>query len=169
MVGRFRSGAVACALSVITVAGCATGELGTAELTTGSLPPPSDERPQDDPVAKGKFHYTKGSYGLAERGFREAVEANPKSAEGWLGLAASYDRLRRFELADRAYERVFALQGRTVEALNNRAYHFMLKGDLKQARALLDEAAQKDPGNPVVAGNYRLLETWKTGEPELPR
>lgn len=167
MIRLFRGGLAACILATVFVSGCANGGPESDLLTTGALPPPSDERPQDEPVSAGKFHYSKGSYGLAERSFRQAVEANPKSAEAWLGLAASYDRLRRFELADRAYERVFALQGRTVEALNNRAYHYMLKGDLGQARKLLDEAAGKDPGNPVIAGNFRLLETWKSGESEL--
>lgn len=159
-------GSVAAGMIIaLLLSACANNELVQAEMTTGAIEiPPSNERPQDEPVAKGKVHYLKGSYGLAERSFRQAVEANPKSAEGWLGLAASYDRLRRFELADRAYKEVLGLQGRTVEVLNNLAYHHMLKGNLKQARLLLDEASLKDPKNPIVAGNYRLLETWKTSE-----
>jgi Flp pilus assembly protein TadD len=40
------------------------------------------------------------NYGLAEKHFRRAVETHPRDAEG-IGLAASYDRLRRFDLAAR--------------------------------------------------------------------
>ena len=154
-------------VSALLLAGCAS-DFDVVPMTTGALPelpPPSDERPQDEPLARGKFHYTKGSYGLAERAFREAVEANPKSAEAWLGLAASYDRLKRFDLADRAYKEVLNREGRTVAVLNNLAYHHMLKGEMTKASSLLREAGQKDPHHLVVAGNMKLLETWKTGEP----
>ena len=67
--------------------GCTSLEGGTPLITEAI--PPSDQRPSDEPVAKGKLHFTNGDYGLAERHFRGAVEANPKSAEAWLGLAAS--------------------------------------------------------------------------------
>lgn len=154
-------------VAALMMAGCAT-DAEVSHVTTGALPdlpPPSDQRPQDEPLDRGKFHYANGSYGLAERAFREAVEANPKSTEAWLGLAASYDRLKRFDLADRAYKEVLSREGRTVAALNNLAYHHMLKGELTKASGLLHEAAQKSPGNPVVAGNMKLLETWSSGEP----
>ena len=160
--GRLTAGLFA----AIILSACANGEGGQLNLATGTLPQPTEARPQDNPVATGKLHYAKGSYGLAERSFRQAVEANAKSAEAWLGLAASYDRLRRFDLADRAYKQVLGLQGRTVTVLNNLAYHHMLKGELHRARALLDEAERKDPGNEVVAGNKKLLATWKSGDPE---
>jgi len=57
--------------------------------------------PNND-LSVGKKYFRQGSYGLAERQFRKAVELHPKHAEAWLRLAASYDRLRRFDLADRA-------------------------------------------------------------------
>ena len=132
----------------------------------GSIVPPSDQRPQDEPVQMGKLNYAAGDYGLAERHFQQAVEVNPKSIEAWRGLAASYDRLHRFDLAERAYTRVLALAGRAPAVLNNLAYHNMLKGNLGQARVLLAEAVAKDPGNPVIQGNLHLLDTWKTGGTE---
>lgn len=133
------------------------------ELTTGSIPP-ADARPSDENVAMGRKHYRRGDYGLAERYFRKAVEANPKSAPAWLGLAASYDRLKRFELASRAYEQTIKLQGRTPQVLNNLAYHYMLRGNTKLARRLLEEAERQDPGNAYIEGNLGLLATWSTGE-----
>src|SRR5438270_7866750 len=58
--------------------------------------------PSDEPVKLGLEYFKKGSYGIAQRYFREAVEKAPEDAEAWIGLAASYDRLRRFDLADQA-------------------------------------------------------------------
>ena len=134
------------------------------ETTAIVIPPPSDQRPQDEPVLLGKVHYAAGDYGLAERHFRAAVESNPKSNEAWLGLAASYDRLARYDLAERAYRQLLSTQGRTPEVLNNLGYHHMLRGNLAQARSYLQEAERKDPGNPMIQGNLHLLATWKTGE-----
>jgi Flp pilus assembly protein TadD len=74
--------------------------------------------PYDD-LNMGKKFYRAAQYGLAERHYRRAVEARPRDAEAWLGLAASYDQLRRFELADRAYGQAVGLVGSTPEVLNN--------------------------------------------------
>ena len=53
-----------------------------------------------DDLNMGKKFYRSGNHGLAERYFRRAVESHPNDGEAWLGLAACYDQLRRFELAD---------------------------------------------------------------------
>ena len=97
------------------------------------------------------------NFGLAEKYFRHAVELHPRDAEAWLGLAASYDRLRRFDLADRAYEQAIGIVGPTVEILNNQGYSYMLRGDYKRARAKLHEAQRKGPGNKYVLNNLHLL------------
>ena len=148
----------------IGLAGCANSGLPLAGFDGTNLAN-LQERPQDEQVELGKGHYARGSYGLAEKSFRLAVEANPGSAEAWLGLAASYDHLRQFNHAERAYNHAMRLQGRTLPILNNLAYHHMLKGNLKKARTLLEEADRASPGHPIVEGNFRLLETWNAGIP----
>jgi Flp pilus assembly protein TadD len=95
---------------------------------------------------------------VTETHFCRAVELHPRDAEAWLGLAASYDRLRRFDLADRAYAEATRIVGATVEILNNEGYSYMLRGDYKRARAKLVAADAKDPGNKYVASNIRLLD-----------
>ena len=112
--------------------------------------------PHDD-LSTGKRQYRVGNYGLAEQYFRHAVELHPRDAEAWLGLAASYDRLRRFDLADRAYTQAIRLVGPTVAILNNQGYSYMLRGDYKRARATLLKAKRKDPNNKFIANNLRLL------------
>jgi Flp pilus assembly protein TadD len=121
-------------------------------------------RPSDEPVWLGKGHFARADYGLAERQFRAAVEANPESIDAWVGLAASYDHLHRFDLADKAYVQAIRLAGHTPEILNNLGYHYLLKGDRGQARGYLLAAAERDPGNPYVRNNLELLETWSVGE-----
>ena len=136
--------------------------------STGSVPPPlgvpaaaesgllgSD--PYDE-LSLGKKHYRANDFGLAEKHFRSAVEKHPRDAEAWLGLAASYDRLRRFDLADRAYAQAIGIVGPTVTILNNQGYSYMLRGDYKRAHATLAVALRKDPANKYVQNNIRLLE-----------
>ena len=132
--------------------GSVTGPTGrkTAPGLLGSDP--------NDELNLGKKHYRADNFGLAEKHFRLAVEKHPRDAEAWLGLAASYDRLRRFDLADRAYAQAIGILGPTVEILNNQGYSYMLRGDYKRAHATLAAARRKDPNNKYVQNNLRLLE-----------
>ena len=86
-------------------------------------------------------------------------------AEAWLDLAAAYDRLRRFDLADRAYQNATAILGPTAEILNNRGYSYMLRGDYPHARETLMAAAAKDPKNPYIKNNLDLLnKSFRSGK-----
>lgn len=140
----------------------------TEFATTAATPPPlgvpaADEpgllgsNPRDD-LALGRKQYRAGNFGLAEQHFRHAVELHPRDAEAWLGLAAAYDELRRFDLADRAYKEATRILGPTAEILNNEGYSYMLRGDYKHARAKLLAAERKDPHNQYVANNLKLLQ-----------
>jgi Flp pilus assembly protein TadD len=133
-----------------------TPEAAPAEgqtATTGLL----GADPKDD-LSLGKQHFRQENYGLAEHYFRRAAETHPRDAEAWLGLAASYDRLRRFELADRAYKQVVALTGPSPEVLNNLGYSYILRGDYARARTKLAEARALDPKSPYILNNIKLLE-----------
>ena len=55
-------------------------------------------------LERAKDNFRRGEYGLAERYYRQAIEERHNNVEAWLGLAASYDRLKRFDEADRAYK-----------------------------------------------------------------
>jgi Flp pilus assembly protein TadD len=55
-------------------------------------------------VRLGIQRFYDGNFGLARRNiFQDAVEKSSEDVTAWIGLAASYDRLGRFDLADRAY------------------------------------------------------------------
>lgn len=113
--------------------------------------------PNDD-LNRGKIQYRAQNFGLAEKHFRRVVESHPRDAEAWLGLAACYDRLRRFDLADRAYNQAIGILGPTTEILNNQGYSYMLRGDYIRAREKLNMALRQDPRNKFVANNLQLLE-----------
>ena len=112
-----------------------------------------------DDVARGREQFRAGNYAEAESAFDRAAKMNPRDAEAWLGLAACYDRMRRFELADRAYVQALGIKGPASEVLNNQGYSYLLRGDLQRARTALNAARQKDPGNKYVQNNLQLLES----------
>ena len=149
--------------------GAAAGDATGSIVTQPAEPGPSGEPvapaakpgllgddPNDD-LALGKKYFRSNNFGLAEKSFRSAVEHHPNDAEAWVGLAASYDRLRRFDLADRAYAEAVRLIGPTVEVLNDEGFSYMLRGDYARARKLLEQALAKDPANPYVQANLQLL------------
>ena len=125
--------------------------------------PAADPLAQDD-LSLGKKYYRAGDFGLAERHFRAAAEAHPRNPEAWLGLAASYDQLRRFDLADRAYAQAIRIVGERVEIINNQGYSYILRGDYKRARERLMLASVKAPDNPHVQSNLQLL-AKRSGRP----
>jgi Flp pilus assembly protein TadD len=104
-------------------------------------------------------HFNRGNFGTAERYFRDAVEKAPKDASAWIGLAASYDRLGRFDLADESYRQAVRLVGETTALLNNRGYSYMLRGDLNAARQDFLKAYKREPVNPIIRNNLKLLDS----------
>ena len=111
----------------------------------------------DEPVKLGIQRFYEGNYGLAQQYFQDAVERTPRDPTAWVGLGASYDRLGRFDLADRSYVAAVRLAGHTPSILNNEGYSYMLRGDLRRARAKFDAALSRDPNNPTAINNLALL------------
>jgi len=143
-----------------------TASIALADAPVSEPAPPPDAQavvpdPYDD-LSLGKRHFRAGNFGLAERYFRRAAEKAPgdasRDAEAWLGLAATYDRLRRFELADRGYAQVLKILGPTPEVLNNLGYSYLLRGDYRRARIKLAAARNLDPTNPYILNNLDLLD-----------
>jgi Flp pilus assembly protein TadD len=169
--------ASAVGLLAVALAGCQTAEEGLAAAGIWAPPPeasapppvaptltvqnPDDVKyyPSDEPLRMGVEHFSRGNYGIAEHYFRDATEKAHKDPDAWLGLAASYDRLRRFDLADRAYAQVIRLTGETVRVLNNQGYSYMLRGNYTRARERFLRASRIEPGNPTIINNLQLLDS----------
>jgi Flp pilus assembly protein TadD len=144
--------------------GDVTGSVLGPETTSDTTPDSPALKPEllgtdpNDDLSIGKKYYRQGSYGLAERHFRKAVELHPRDAEAWVGLAAAYDQLKRFDLADRAYAQAVRLIGPTPDVMNNQGFSYLLRGDYGRARSMLLAAQAKAPKNQYIANNIRLLE-----------
>ena len=108
-------------------------------------------------LTKAQTHFLSGNFGLAVRKYKIAVEEKPDDVEAWLGLAASYDKLKRFDLADKTYNRVTELAGETPAVLNNIGYSYLLRGDLDRARKKIEAAYVRDPDDPTIRQNVELL------------
>jgi len=140
---------------LLLVANCSA----SGPATTATLQDPDDVKyyRSDEPLRIAIEHFNRGHYGIAEQYFRDATEKAPKDPTAWIGLAAAYDRLGRFDLADRAYFFAIKLVGETTEILNNQGYSYMLRGDLVNARKKFLKAYEREPSNPTIANNLQLL------------
>ncbi len=173
-----RKGPFLCAcIFSLALAGCETNDNGVAAIipTTGDIPvvapatatppatftvqDPTDVKyyPSDEPLKLALEHFNRGHFGIAARYFEDAVTKAPKDATAWIGLAASCDRIGRFDLADRAYRQAIKLVGETTAILNNEGYSYMLRGRLIEARRKLLRAYEREPDNPTVLNNLKLL------------
>jgi Flp pilus assembly protein TadD len=128
--------------------------------TTRTIQDPGDTKfkASDEPYRLGVEQFNRGYYGNAQKYFQEAVEKSPKDVDAWVSLAASYDHIRRFDLADKAYDRAIELGGKTVQLLNNQGYSYVLRGNLRKARKTFKEALKRDPDNAMVQNNLRRME-----------
>jgi hypothetical protein len=105
--------------------------------------------------AKGKAHFAAGQFGLASDEFQAALAKKPGSVEILNALGATYDRLTRFDVADRYYKDALALDPKDPQTLNNLAYSLMLRGDPQHAIPLLN-VAQSAAADPMIAANLAL-------------
>lgn len=159
-----RSLALVCTvLAAMGLSSCETMGLlagpDAAATANGQASPEAKYVPSDDPMREGYQQFQQGDFGLAQQYFQDAVEKAPRDAHAWLGLAASYDKLARFDMADRAYQSAVKLKGRTAQVLNNEGYSHLLRGDIKKARALFKEALRAEPRNETVIDNLALLDS----------
>jgi Flp pilus assembly protein TadD len=110
----------------------------------------------DDDFSRARAHFIHGDYGLAELYYLRAVEATKQNSAAWAGLAASYDRIGRYDLAARAYRKAYRLGGTRYVLLNNQGYGRMLRGDRRGALRLFYEAQYLAPGDPTIANNIAI-------------
>jgi Tfp pilus assembly protein PilF len=139
----------------------ATGSVGPSPAAVADKPGAAQAKsahvdPPDD-LQLGKKYFAGKNYDLAAQSFRAATEKHPGDAKAWMGLATSYDRLHRFELADEAYRKAIGIAGESAEILNDQGYSYMLRGDYSRAKVKLEAAEAKDPANPYVQDNMRVL------------
>lgn len=150
---------LACTLTACTSTG---DDLLVSDLQIGGDYPELENTelpyvPVVDPMNEARVQFKQGNYGLAQQHFLHVTEQRPDNVDAWLGLAASYDQLRRFDLSKRAYHKAIALVGPSPAILNNMGYSLLLQGKLVEAKRKFFAAHKLDPDNPHVQANIELL------------
>jgi len=159
--GRLGLGVFALALLALPLAGCTTffagdSSFGDNKLLAADLPEvPTNTA--DGALTEARKHFRNSDFGYSAALYKRVVELSPNDPEGYVGLAASYDRLGRFDLADRVYASLYQITGGTVQYYNNIGYSYMLRGNLTAALTSFRKAERLDPENPVIAANIRML------------
>lgn len=154
-----RCGLFAVTAIALPLAGCSTaniGSFGPNKLEVASLAA-NQTNTVDGALVEARNHFRSNNFGYSAAYYKKAVELSPKTAEGYVGLGASYDHLGRFDLSDRVYAALFKLSGGSAQYYNNLGYSHMLRGNLKGALANFSKAYKLDPDSTVVANNLQLL------------
>lgn len=97
-------------------------------------------------LQQAQFLYARGEYALAIEAYRKVIRFSPQNALGYAGLAASYDRIGRFDLADRYYQLALALQPRNPDLARNYAGALARQGFDQRAARLLQDMGGMDRG-----------------------
>lgn len=123
---------------------------------------PPVQASSQDPYALGKKQFADGLYGMALKSFRVALVHEPKSLDRLNAVAATYDKLGRFDLAERYYALALGVDPNSVQTLNNIGYSFLMQKDYVSARYYLDQAAKvaraEDKYIGVVGANLVTLD-----------
>ena len=87
--------------------------------------------------------------------FQSQAEKNPKDINAWLGIAAVQTRLKDYQAAKAAYEKVLAISPDSVTALNNLAELYTDNlSQLDKALELAQKARQLAPKNIAVTDTF---------------
>jgi len=148
-------------LMAVLLAGCSDDDYGVRPVVTVD----GANMNVMDPVERGRAFLLSGQYGLAVGTLSSAVQAEPTNERAMTLLAVAYDRLHRYDLADRYYGAALALDPLFVAALNNWGYSRLLRRDYAEADRLLRLAAAVQGHDPVVEANLRLLGGTGAAEP----
>jgi hypothetical protein len=113
---------------------------------------------EEDDYLAGKRHLTAGELGLAIGRFRKAVARDRTDVKALNALAACYDRLNRFDLADRYYDKALAVAPEDAQTLNNAGVSQLMRGRPAEALVMLRRAGQAAPDDPQVQANLARAE-----------
>jgi Flp pilus assembly protein TadD len=153
---------MAMALTALPLAGCSavgfpgTSTYGSARLEIADIKNIGDYD-VDRALSEARSHFRNNDFGYSATLYRRVVELSPKDPQGYVGLGASYDRLGRFDLADRVYASLYEITGGTAQYYNNVGYSYLLRGNLTSALSNFRKAGRLDPGNVVIANNIHIL------------
>ena len=151
-------------LAALVLSGCSSlgGSFGE---TAKALPEPPQLQfvAADQVLPQARLNFKQRNYGYSAAYYKRALELTPNNEEALVGLAASYDRLQRFDLSDRVYAQLLSVDGPSIQYYNNVGYSYMLRGNLVAARSSFLKAYDIDPKNQTVSNNLELLDAAASG------
>ncbi len=157
-----KHGLFAAAVAALPLSGCTAANFGGPGVFGGNQARIADISDQGNYTADGALiearnYFRTNNFGYSAAFYKKFTELSPQNPEGYVGLAASYDRLGRFDLSDRVYSSLFRITGESTQYYNNVGYSNLLRGNLRAALINFRKAAVLDPENLVVANNLQLL------------
>jgi tetratricopeptide (TPR) repeat protein len=122
----------ACAAALLPLMACASAEFRPRAIANAF----EMRGDADAALAQARFNFDAGNYALAISGFRNALRREPANAEAYIGLSQSYDRLGRFDLAQRYYQEGLALSPDDPNLRRSYAAALRARNMEAQARAI---------------------------------
>ena len=132
----------------LATAGCAATQ--TAVQIRPIADPASKLRPGADRLADAKGQLAIGNVGLALEGFRGVARIYPDNAEAYIGMAACYEQMRRFDLAESKYQAALALDPRNATLLGRLAAALDQQGKADEAAGVRSEIAALQSASTVL-------------------
>ena len=152
MIRVSRRTATALFIAVACLAGC--GGIGNGMRPVIAMD--GESMDVDDPVSNGRALLVTGQYGLAIEALSRVLHVDPSNVRALNLLAEAYDRVHRYDLADRYHAQAVEIAPNSVAALNNWGYSLLVRGDRERAVGLLKQAAAIDGSQPTVLANLQL-------------
>jgi tetratricopeptide (TPR) repeat protein len=131
---------ISTAIASLALAACSNGELAVRAVGKSQL---AEQAPASVRVAEGNAQLALGNVGLAIESFRKAVRDDPASIDGYVGLAACYERMGRHDLAAMQVESAMALQPDSLALLERLALNLDAEGRTDKANAVRREMAMR--------------------------
>lgn len=153
------------ATACLAAAGCTAQTSGIEIRAIGG--PAAKLRPGADRAADARGQLALGNVGLALEGFRSAMREEPQNIDAYVGVAACYEKMGRFDLAGRYYQqalafaprdpRILAAYAGTLERQGDGAGAAEVRGEIAElasASAALDQATAgtDEPAEVVAVG-----------------
>lgn len=147
------------ASSVFVLSGC--GSRGFGDVTSKVSQPLLAQAAHAD-ISPGERHLIARRYGLAVHYFTQVLARAPADLDALKGAAVAYDKLGRFDLSSKYYQRALKLDPGSAVVLNNLGYSLILQDKpddavpyLQAAKAADDAVPERTSPSPAEA-NLRL-------------
>jgi len=161
MIRISRRAATALFIAAACLAGC--GGIGSGMRPVIAID--GESMDVNDPVSNGRALLVTGQYGLAIDALSRVLHDDPSNVRALNLLAEAYDRVHRYDLADRYHAQAVEIAPNSVAALNNWGYSLLVRGDREHGIGLLQRAAAIDGTQPTVLANLQLAGVDTTSAP----